>query len=307
MDLRRSKIARIAVLGPGGVGGVISAVLVSKGLDVTCVAHEPTATLMQENGLFLDSAMFGQVHVFPKVVRSLIEPVDLLVVATKANHLEKALESIQRSSVESAFLLPVLNGVEHMAILRERLGGKVLAGSVRVESCISAPGRISHTSPFLIIKVASDNHNVRDSFASIASFLSSHGLETKMMNCESEVLWEKLARLAALACTTALTNRPLGFIREDPFWRSVLKDALREGVEVANKVGVLMSFEEQWAIVQSIPDSLTTSMQRDIAAGRPSELDAIAGALLREGHKQGVSCPVFEMLIDKIEGRIRNG
>lgn len=298
---------KVAVLGVGGVGGVIAAVLASKGLDVTCVAREERAALLRENGLFLDSAMFGRIHVFPKIVHSLADPVDLLVVATKANQLEQALASIQRTSIIAACIMPLLNGIEHVAILRNLLGGKVLAGSIRVESKLSSPCRILHSSPFLIIKAATDRLDDRADLNRISGFLCRHGLETRVMNTESEVLWEKLARLAALACTTTLTNRPLGFVRNDPYWQGILVDALREGVAVANKLGVPMSFEEQWNVVQSIPDTLTTSMQRDIACGKASELDAIAGALVREGERQGVSCPVFKMLIDEIKRRTRNG
>ena len=303
-----SKISgvKLAVLGVGGVGGLIAAVLASRGGDVTCVARDATADNLQENGLFLDSVMFGQFHVFPKVVRSLVDPVELLVVATKANHLHEAVVSIQKSSIKDACILPLLNGAEHVAMLRNYFGGKVFAGSVRVESRISAPCRIFHSSPFLIIKAATDCQQDRGDLERMADVFCNHGLETKVMNTEAEVLWEKLARLAALACTTTLTNRPLGFVREDPYWRDLLVKALREGVEVANRVGVAMTFDEQWAIVQSIPDSLTTSMQRDVAAGKPSELDAIAGALVREGNRHGISCPVFTMLIDNIERRKRN-
>lgn len=303
-DLSNTKIA---ILGIGGVGGVLAAVLASRGADVTCVAREKTAELLRANGLFLDSVMFGKLQVFPKIATSLVNPTDLLIVATKANHLQEAIASIETSSIQAACILPLLNGIEHIALLREVLRGKVFAGSVRVESRISAPCRICHSSPFLTIKAATDYQQDRGSLESIADTLSGHGLITKVMAMESEVLWEKLARLAALACTTALTNRPLGFVLEDPYWREILINALREGVAVANKVGVTMSFDEQWDIVKSIPKTLTTSMQRDIADGKPSELDAIAGALVREGERRGVSCPVFAMLIDKIMRRVENG
>jgi 2-dehydropantoate 2-reductase len=306
MSKKNNSIKRIAILGTGGVGGVVAAVLASEGLDITCVVREPNATIMRNQGLSINSVKYGELQVYPKIVQKLVNSVDLLFIATKATQLDEALLSVDPASVSNGFVLPLLNGIEHMSIIRRQLGGKVLAGSIRVESKTIAPCKILHASKFLIITIASDNILLQSYLNDIAHFLNIYGLETRVAKNESYVLWEKLVRLAALACTTTLTNQPLGFILNDIHWKKILRDAVQEGVMIANSLGISMNFEVQWDVVKSLPDSLTTSMQRDIWTGRPSEFDAIVGALIRVAHRQNIPCPVYEHLADQIERGFKN-
>jgi 2-dehydropantoate 2-reductase len=109
------------------------------------------------------------------------------------------------------------------------------------------------------------------------------------------VLWEKLARQAPLAVLTAVTGRTAGELRADPR----LRGAVEEACAVAAADGARTTLAEQWSIIESLPPGLTTSTARDIAAGRPSELDAIAGAVVRAGRRLGVPTPTFELLLEQ--------
>jgi 2-dehydropantoate 2-reductase len=292
---------KIADLGVGGVGGCIAAILSDSSVPVTCVDTERTVSAVRKGGLILESQKFGKLVTHPESVQRLEEPTDILFVTTKAVHLDAAMENISPSAVKSCVIIPLLNGLEHVERIRKKLGKRVAAGSIRIESKVLSPGRISHTSPFTIVKIASDKDVSRDKLAEIAAFLSSHGIETHVELNEATVLWDKLARLVALACTTALTDRPIGFIRSDVKWRGVLESAVKEAIAVAKTNGVTISVEEQMKILDSMPESLTSSLQRDISAGKQSELDAIAGAVVRAGKKHNVECPVLGSLITRIE------
>ncbi|TMK24302.1 MAG: hypothetical protein E6G62_08645, partial [Actinobacteria bacterium] len=123
---------RVAVLGPGGVGGLIAGALQRAGTEVVIVAREQTATAISAHGLRVRSVSLGEWVAHPPAVHRLDEPVDALIVATKASGLEPALERI---AVEPALVLPLLNGLDHLEVLRERFGAEaVLAGSIRVEA-----------------------------------------------------------------------------------------------------------------------------------------------------------------------------
>src|SRR5438552_530253 len=123
---------KIAILGPGGVGGLLAVVLDGAGEEVLVVAREPTAGVISERGVHLTSVKFGELSARPRAVTRLEEPVDALIVATKATGMESALE---RVAAEPAVVLPLLNGLDHIARLRELfVAESVLAGSIRVEA-----------------------------------------------------------------------------------------------------------------------------------------------------------------------------
>jgi 2-dehydropantoate 2-reductase len=291
----------VAVLGVGGVGGCVAAVLAQRGVRVTCIGRRATVEALQTQGLHLDSRAFGRFTVWPAAAERLDYPVDVLIVATKATALPSALDAIDASLVTDAVVIPLLNGLEHVPQIRARLGARVAPGSIRIEARTTAPGHVEHTSPFAIITIASDRDVPPTRLAAIADFLSGCGLDTRVGASEAEVLWEKLARLAALACTTALSNQPIGVIRSDAYWRALLTGAVHDCVAVATACGVPMTVETQMEVIDGLPATLTTSMQRDIVAHRPSELDAIAGAVVRAGRAYGLACPTLEELIRRIE------
>ena len=291
----------VGVLGVGGVGGCVAAVLMQRGVHVTCVGRRPTVEALRTQGLRLDSDTFGSFTVWPAATERLDRAVDVLIVATKATALPAALATLDPSLVADGVVIPLLNGLEHVAQIRARVGPRVAPGSIRIEARAAAPGHVVHTSPFVIITIASDCDVPPPRLAEIAAFLSGCGLDTRIGASEAEVLWEKLARLAALACTTALSNQPIGVIRTDPHWRALLMGAVQDGVAVANACGVPMMIEAQLQVIDGLPETLTTSLQRDIAAHRPSELDAIAGAVVRAGRAHGLACPTLAELIRRIE------
>jgi len=125
-----------------------------------------------------------------------------------------------------------------------------------------------------------------------------------VLNTEADVLWRKLVRLNTIACTTSASDRPIGFIKSDKWWRRKLEGCVIEGINVSVAEGVEMNSGTVMAQIDRLPDSLTTSMQRDINAGNPSEIDAIAGAVVRAGKRHSISCPTIEEMMGIIQDRI---
>jgi 2-dehydropantoate 2-reductase len=299
---------KIAVLGPGGVGGLLAGLLERSGEQVVVVAREPTAAIISEQGLHVSSISFGDFVARPQAVARLQEPVDALIVATKAAGLEPALE---RVAAEPQLVLPLLNGLDHLAVLRRRFeAGSVLAGTIRVEADRPQAAVVVHSSEFLLVEMATHDHAAAERMGALAHALSQAGVSVRAEwpvseRSEAQVMWSKLVRLNALACTTSAYDRLLGEIRSTPDLRADLVGAIEEGCAVAlaegaSDVDPAKALDE----LERAHATLGSSMQRDIAAGREPELDAIPGAVLRAGARHGLACPTIEKLLALIRARI---
>jgi 2-dehydropantoate 2-reductase len=293
---------RVAVLGPGGVGGLLAGALQRAGNDVVVIARDSTAERIAERGLRVDSVSLGAFVVHPRAVEQLAEPLDALIVATKAAGLPAALQRIETDPV---LVLPLLNGLDHLAVLRERFApGSVLAGSIRVEADRPEPGVVVHTSPFLLVEMAGGGCELASTVHRLAQTLCEAGIPAHLKDSEAQVMWSKLVRLNALACTTSAHDKLLGEIRSRPGLRAELVGAIEEACVVARAEGA-PDIDAARAIgeLDRAHDTLGSSMQRDIAAGREPELDAIPGSVLRAAARHGLRCPTIERLVAIIAAR----
>jgi 2-dehydropantoate 2-reductase len=291
---------RIAVLGPGGVGGLLAGVLDRAGHEVTVVARESTAELIAERGISIDSVTFGKFVSHPRAVARLEEPTDALIVATKAAGMTDALDRIV---VEPPLVLPLLNGLDHLPVLRRRFASDtVLAGAIRVEADRPEPGVIIHTSPFLLITMAGAG-SAAPGIAALSGALGDAEVPFKVLDSEPDVMWSKLVRLNALACTTSAYDKLLGEIRSTPELRADLVGAMEEAAAAGRAEGADVDGRTAIAELEKAHATLGSSMQRDIAAGRTPELDAIPGSVLRAATRHGLSCPTIEKLVAMIAVR----
>jgi 2-dehydropantoate 2-reductase len=293
---------RVAVLGPGGVGGLVAGALERSGEDVTVVGRGSTAAVISERGLRVNSVTLGEFVARPRAVQRLEEPVDALLVATKASGLELAIERI---SSEPQLVLPLLNGLDHLAVLRARFApASVLAGSIRVEADRPEAGVVVHTSRFLLVNMAGADPAVDPAMHALSAALSKAGIPSRVLDSEAQVMWSKLVRLNGLACTTSAYDKLLGEIRSTPDLRDDLVAAIEEGCAVGRAEGA-HDVDPATAIdeLDRAHDTLGSSMQRDIAAGRAPELDAIPGSVLRAAARHGLECPTIERLVVMIADR----
>jgi 2-dehydropantoate 2-reductase len=298
----------IAILGPGGVGGLLAAALERSGEDVTVIARESTANVINEHGVRVQSVKYGDFVARPRALTRLSEPVDALLVATKAAGLQ---DGLQRINAGPGIVLPLLNGLDHIAVLRERFGAEsVLAGTIRVEADRPQPGVVVHTSPFLLIEMASRYESAAAPMLALADALA--GAEVSVRadwpiapGSEAQVMWSKLVRLNALACTTSAYDKLLGEIRDTPELRADLVGAMSEAAAAGRAEGAEdVDAEKAIAELDRAHATLGSSMQRDIAAGRPPELDAIPGSVLRAAARHGLKCPTIERLVAMILARV---
>jgi 2-dehydropantoate 2-reductase len=291
----------IAILGPGGVGGLLAGALAKAGEEVIVVARESTAQVIAQRGIEVQSVTLGNFNARVSAVARLDESAPTLVVATKATGMQAALERVASTP---EVVLPLLNGLDHLATLRERFGAeRVLAGTIRVEADRPQPAVVVHPSPFLYIEMASSRPELRERMEGLVRRFEAAGVPAAIGSSEAQVMWSKLVRLNALACVTSAYDTTLGEIVGTPELHEQFAGAIEEASAVARAEGADIEGAQAIAEFDYAHPSLGSSMQRDINAGRSPELDAIPGAVLRAAARHDLRCPTIERLVELIAAR----
>jgi 2-dehydropantoate 2-reductase len=291
----------VAVLGPGGVGGFLAALLARAGAGVTVLAGDETAREIDRRGLRLESDRFGTIDVRVATAGRLTRSVDAILVAVKATHLADALPRVPRGSIRDAIVVPFLNGLDHVDRLRRAYPPpSVVPATIRIETTRVEAGLIRHTSPFAIVEMAPAEGN-REPVERLAGKLRGAGLDVRIRDDEHAMLWDKFALLAPFALLTTHERAGAGDVRTRR--RVDLVAVLRETCAVAGAEGVNVDPDGLLALIDSMPPAMESSMQRDQAAGRPTELDALGDALLRRAALHGVDAPVATRIVGELRAR----
>ncbi|AVH58980.1 MULTISPECIES: ketopantoate reductase family protein [Streptomyces] len=301
MKTERLTPLTIAVLGPGGVGGLLAALLARTGHRVICLAAEETVRVLATDGISVRSGPFGDFTARVEADTELREPVDACLIAVKATALDAALERLPAKALgDDGLVVPFLNGVEHPAALRERYRPEQVApAAIRVESTRLAPGVIEHGSPFAEIDLTGDTVP-RDRLDALAGALEGAGARVRVTDDEARTLWAKMSFLAPFALLTTRYGLPLGDVRT--LHREELTALVEETAAVSRASGAPVDPAAALARYDAFPPGTKSSMQRDAEAGRPLELDAIGGALLRAADRHGVAVPVARELVRALAG-----
>ncbi|MER7578400.1 2-dehydropantoate 2-reductase [Kitasatospora sp. NPDC097691] len=303
----------VAILGPGGVGGLIGGLLARDGHRVVCLAREETAAVLARDGLHVRSGQFGEFTADVEAATELREPVDAVLVTVKETALTAALDRLPADVLGTGLVVPLLNGLDHMAVLRERYPAtRVMAGTIRVETTRTAPGRIEHSSPFAAVELAAPaapagpaeparaakSAELGRPVEGFAEQLRHAGLTVTLREDETAMLWSKLSFLAPLALLTTRHASDVGTVRTEH--RPQLLAALDEITAVARAVGAPADVQALLTVIDRAPGAMRSSMQRDAEAGRPTELDATGGAVLRAAAAHGVAVPTLTRLVSEL-------
>jgi 2-dehydropantoate 2-reductase len=292
---------RVAVLGPGGVGGLLAALLARAGDSVVVLASETTARTIGQRGLHLQSSRFGDFKVPVDSAVELQSAVDACLLTVKATQLEAALERVPATALGHALLVPFLNGIDHVTWLRDRYPStNVVAATIRVETARSETGVIRQTSPFAAVEIAT-SPAVADRVETLAAHLRATGLDVKVRDEELPMLWDKLVLLGPLALLTTHARSNLGEVRAHR--RDDALALISEVSEVAKSEGVAVDPDAVLRMFDAGPAAMESSMQRDQAVGLPLELDAIGGAILEHAARAGVAVPVTTRLVEELRER----
>ena len=289
---------RHAILGAGGVGGLMGACLARSGAPVTMVVR-PEALAKYPQQLQLESP-FGKFTV-PIAASAEVPACDVLWLTVKATQLEESLAAVKNPDGVGA-IVPLLNGIDHLAFLRSRYGNeRVIPATIAVESERVAPGHIVHRSSFARLNVASAG---RALLASTLDELQKIGFECRFIEHEPTLMWSKLVFLGPFALTTTASDKGTGEILSDPHWRDLGMACIREACAVAVAEGAQLNAEAVIAGLAKMPGNMRSSMQKDVEQGRTPELDAIAGPILRGAERHHIDIPATNKLVAAVEERV---
>jgi 2-dehydropantoate 2-reductase len=289
---------RHAILGAGGVGLLVGGGLAQAGQPVLLVLR-PEALDSYPGAVHVESVVLGEFDVDVPAATRLDRPVDVLWVTVKATDLEAALAAASPAVAPDAVVIPLLNGIDHVARLREVYGDQVVPGAMRVESERAGVGHVVQASPFAAVDLAPPP-SLRAAAEAVAGELREAGLACTVRDGEHEVLWGKLALLAPFALGTSAAGRPIGAVRRDPELLDLMRRGVREVCAVAAAEGAALDPEVFVQALEGMPEDMRSSMQKDLAAGRRTELDAIAGPVLRRGRRHGVPTPAIAELARRV-------
>ena len=298
---------RIAVFGTGGVGGYFGGRLAHAGEEVTFIARGEHLRAIKATGLKVDSRD-GDFVIYPARATddvSEVGPVELVVLGVKAWQVPEAARAMKPLVGPNTTVLPLQNGVDAAQQLVDELGAEnVIGGLCRIVSFVVEPGHIRHAgfTPSIIIGEL-DNRRT-DRIESIEQVFKHAGLEITIAKDIQVALWTKFLFIASFSGVGALADAPAGVLRSDPKRRAQMLSAMEEIYLLAHARGVKLpadSVEKVMAAVDGLPDDATSSMQRDIAAGKPSELESQNGAVVRMARESGIEVPTHTLIYQTLK------
>jgi 2-dehydropantoate 2-reductase len=297
---------RIAILGPGAIGGFLAALFWKDGHNVICVGNKDSVTKIQNHGIEFESQLYGNFIAKPNSVEVLNLSVDVLFISIKAPFMSDALKRINADFIKSGTVIPLLNGVGHGENIRDSLGPRVATGTIGSIEVVRNKNRdVCHLSSIKPhIEIASNDDISKNELKIISKAIESVGISIDVLESESEVIWNKLIRLNAIASLTTAYQTNIGKIRSNFKLNSLLNLIVKESALVAEYEGVSVDCDKVINQINRLSPLLETSMQRDVELGRKSELEYITGGVLRLAKSYKISVPTHEYIYRIIRERI---
>lgn len=292
----------IAVFGTGGVGAYFGGRLAQAGEQVTFIARGDHLKIIQQNGLRVDSIK-GDFTVHPAQAAdkpSQVGIVDVILTAVKTWQLPKAAQAMQPMVGPETIVVPLENGVEAPEQLSAVLGEEhVLGGLCQISSFIAAPGHVKHVAiePFVAFGAMDGSRSERAE--KLYTAFERAGVKVEIPSDIMVAMWRKFIFITSISGVNAVTRAPAGVLRSLPGPRQMLENALQEVIAVGRAKGVALPediAENIISFIDGMPEGTVASMARDIIDGRPSELEAQNGAVVRLGREVEVLTPTHAMI-----------
>jgi len=298
---------RIVVYGTGGIGGYFGGRLAQAGEEVTFIARGEHLRAIKANGLRVDSPN-GDFVIYPARATDTVNEAgetDLVILGVKAWQVPDAARAIKPIVGATTTVLPLQNGVDAVPQLVDELGSaRVVGGLCRIVSYVVEPGHIRHAGFAPTIVIGELDNQPTERITKIEQVFKHAGLDTTIASDIQVALWTKFLFIASFSGVGALANAPAGVLRSDPKRRAQMRSAMEEIYTLAHARGVklpLDSVEKVMAAVDNLPEDATSSMQRDIAAGKPSELESQNGAVVRMAGESGLEVPTHTLIYQTLK------
>jgi 2-dehydropantoate 2-reductase len=296
-----------AVFGTGAVGGYFGGRLAEAGEEVRFVARGRHLAAIRDHGLRV-SSVDGDFVIQPANVAddpAVIGPVDVVLLGVKAWQVPEAALALGPLLGERTFVVPLQNGIEAPTQLAATLGAvRVLGGLCRILATLDGPGHIRHSGVTPYIAFGERDGSRSDRVELLRQALArTRGVTVEVPPDISVAMWSKFLFITALGGVGALTRSPIGVLRGEPKSRELLRQAMEEIQSLALRSSIALpagTAEKTLGYIDTLPPEGTASMQRDIMEGRPSELEAQVGAVVRLAERVGVAVPVHRMIYETL-------
>jgi 2-dehydropantoate 2-reductase len=298
---------RIAVFGTGGVGGYFGGRLAQAGEEVIFIARGKHLAAIKADGLRVNSVL-GDFVIKPAQASdnpAQIGPVDVVLVCVKAWQVASAAQAILPLVGPETFVVPLQNGVDAPAELATVLGQEyVLGGLCGLIAFVAGPGHIRHTGiePFITFGEM-DHHPSERAERLREAFARAQGVIVDIPPDIQAAMWRKFLIIATWSGVGAITRAPIGVVRSVPETRQMLEQSMQEIYDVALACNIALPPEavsQSLAFLETVPSHGTASMQRDIIAGRPSELASQNGTVVRLGREVGIMTPLHAFIYNSL-------
>ena len=306
---------KIAIMGAGGIGGCYGALLAAAGSDVTLIARGAHLAAIQQNGLKLvekDSEFTAKVDATDSP--SKVGPVDLVIFSVKTYQNAIAIPFIKPMVGKHSAILTIQNGVESAEEIGNEYGvGRVLPGSAYVISNIEAPGVVRQRSFPARVAFGEPDGNATQRAIDVQKEMSQAGITTELSDDIVRALWSKaMYNSPANGLASAARLAPKDLV-ETPEGPTLFKSAIKEVAAVASASGVNIGdndIQRAFDLISNRPMGAKGSMQADLEAGRPLELEAMVGFVGRIGRQLNVPTPIFDVLytvlLPHVNGHLEN-
>ncbi|MCD0476626.1 2-dehydropantoate 2-reductase [Flavobacterium sp. EDS] len=301
---------RIGILGLGGVGGYFGGLLAkayaeNDAIEVVFIARGKAMEVIAQSGLKI-STDEGETTVFPTVVSNdpdVIGKLDYLICATKTYDIEESLDAIKKCITKNTVILPLYNGVD----APERIStifpdNEVLQGCVYIVSMIVAPGEIKKIGVYEKLFFGSDSASVYRMKA-LQTIFENAKIESYLVDTIEDTVWEKFVFISSLASATSYLNQNIGEIMGNASSRNLYVSLLNEITMIAAVKGLNLPND---IVMQTIlklektPRDATSSMHRDLLAGKKTELSSLTEFVVNEGLKYEIETPTYQTILDKL-------
>jgi 2-dehydropantoate 2-reductase len=293
---------RFAVIGAGGVGGYFGGRLAQAGQDVTFIARGATLEALRANGIRVDSVLgdFVLSSVNATDDARSVGVVDVILMAVKAWQIPDAAAQIGPMLGENTMVVPLENGIDAPEVLSQIVGERhVVGGLCAIVSFSVAPGHIRHAASEPIVMFGELDNRRSERVEQLRAAFAEAGVHVEVPPDIRRSMWTKFLFIATLSGVGALTRVPVGVWRADEDLRALADRSLREVLQLATARGIDLgddAIERTWQRYDGLASESTSSMQRDIMEGKPSELEAQLGAIVRLARESGVDVPVTAMI-----------
>jgi 2-dehydropantoate 2-reductase len=294
---------RFAIFGAGAVGGYLGGRLAQAGQDVVFIARGEQLKAIRRSGLRV-SSMAGDFLIHPADAidnPAEVGVVDTVLVTVKAWQVLEAAEAVKPMVGPNTVVLPIQNGMDAPDQLAAILGAeRVLGGLCHLSARVAGPGHIMHVAISPRVTFGELDRRLSERVERLRHvFEGCQGLTAVVPPDIRAALWEKLLFIAAISGVGAVTRQPAGVIRSVPETRAMLIRAMDEVAAVAEARGIRLLpgiVEKTMEFIDSMPPATMASMQRDIIDGRPSELEAQNGAVVRVAQEVGLEVPTHAFI-----------